>query len=127
VSLEVRSVAWLIDLIIQFGCPGPFFHLGLEFFLKDLLALVYFKGDSVVEASTCEPFQLLVLHAMSGVLQNTSGHSSPDGSDVNVDVADKNGTHVVFNEQTNYVPKRIIITVSPYQIKFFYGYVRKSG
>lgn len=63
---------------------------------------------------------------MSGVLQNTSGHSSPTGSDGNVDVADKNGTHVVFNEQTNYVPKRTIITVSHYQIKVFRGYVKNS-
>lgn len=43
---------------------------------------------------------------MSGVLENRSGHST-DSS-----LADKNGARVVFNEQTNYVPKRTIITVS---------------
>lgn len=63
---------------------------------------------------------------MNGVIQNTSGHSRPNGSDVNVDVAEKIGTHVVFNEQTNYVPKRTIITVSLYQIKVLRGYVRNS-
>jgi hypothetical protein len=84
--------------------------------LKGLLALLYFKGDSVVGGLNCENFKL---HTMSRVLQSPSGNSSPDGSEVNVDVADKNGTHVVFNEQTNYVPKRTIITVSLYQIKSF--------
>lgn len=47
---------------------------------------------------------------MPGVLENRSGHSSPDSSDVGL--ADKNGAQVLFNEQTNYVPKRTIITVS---------------
>lgn len=49
---------------------------------------------------------LRIVHAMSGVLDNRSGHST-DSS-----LADKNGARVVFNEQTNYVPKRTIITVS---------------
>ncbi|KAJ5465199.1 uncharacterized protein N7458_000885 [Penicillium daleae] len=48
---------------------------------------------------------------MAEILQNTSGHSSPDSSEVNVDSMDKNGTHVTFNEQTNYVPRRTIITI----------------
>jgi hypothetical protein len=91
-------------------------------FWKDLLAVLYFKSDLAVGGSNCENFWLPFLHAMSGVLQNPSGHSSSDVS-VNVDVADKNGTHVVFNEQTNYVPKRTIITVSLYQIKVFRGHV----
>lgn len=94
--------------------------------MKDLLELLYFKGDSVAGRSNCETFTLLVSHAMSGVIQNTPGHSSPHGSDINVEVADKNGTRVVFNEQTNYVPKRTIITVSLDQIKVFRGYVRNS-
>jgi hypothetical protein len=47
---------------------------------------------------------------MPGVLENRSGHSSPNSSDA--DLADKNGAQVLFNEQTNYVPKRTIITVS---------------
>ncbi|KAJ5754780.1 hypothetical protein N7533_004323 [Penicillium manginii] len=46
---------------------------------------------------------------MSGVLENRSGHSSPNSSDA--DLADKNGAQVLFNEQTNYVPKRTIITI----------------
>ncbi|CEJ55374.1 Putative Permeases of the major facilitator superfamily [Penicillium brasilianum] len=46
---------------------------------------------------------------MTGVLENPAGHSSPES--LEVDVADKNGTHVLFNEQTNYVPKRTIITI----------------
>lgn len=41
---------------------------------------------------------------MTGVLQ-----SSKPTEDVAVE---KNGTNVTFNEQTNYVPKRTIITVS---------------
>lgn len=57
---------------------------------------------------------------MTGVLENPSDNSSPDGSEV--DVADKNGTHVLFNEQTNYVPKRTIITVSLCQINLHRGY-----
>lgn len=51
-----------------------------------------------------------VAHDMAGVLENKSGHSSPNSSDA--DLADKNGAQVLFNEQTNYVPKRTIITVS---------------
>lgn len=43
-------------------------------------------------------------HAMTGVLENSK---STEGVE-----ADKNGTNVTFNEQTNYVPKRTIITVS---------------
>jgi hypothetical protein len=46
---------------------------------------------------------------MAGVLKNRSDHSSADSSAV--DLADKNGATVLFNEQTNYVPKRTIITV----------------
>ncbi|KAJ5966473.1 hypothetical protein N7481_013187 [Penicillium waksmanii] len=46
---------------------------------------------------------------MPGVLENRSGHSSPNSSDA--DLADKNGAQVHFNEQTNYVPKRTIITI----------------
>ncbi|CAI7619747.1 unnamed protein product [Penicillium pancosmium] len=46
---------------------------------------------------------------MPGVLENRSGHSSPNSSDA--DLADKNGAQVLFNEQTNYVPKRTIITI----------------
>ncbi|KAJ5397758.1 hypothetical protein N7509_005871 [Penicillium cosmopolitanum] len=46
---------------------------------------------------------------MPGVLENRSGHSSPNCSDA--DLADKNGARVLFNEQTNYVPKRTIITI----------------
>lgn len=49
---------------------------------------------------------------MPGVLENSSSDSSPGGSDANINVANKNGVQVVFNEQTNYVPKRTIITVS---------------
>jgi hypothetical protein len=56
---------------------------------------------------------------MTGVLDNPSGHSSPESSEV--EVADKNGTHVHFNEQTNYVPKRTIITVSPCRINLHRG------
>lgn len=43
-------------------------------------------------------------HTMTGALEN----SNPT-EDVAVE---KNGTNVTFNEQTNYVPKRTIITVS---------------
>lgn len=42
---------------------------------------------------------------MPGVLDNRSGHSSSSS------LADKTGAQVLFNEQTNYVPKRTIITV----------------
>lgn len=41
---------------------------------------------------------------MTGVLEN-----SKPTEDIAVE---KNGTNVTFNEQTNYVPKRTIITVS---------------
>lgn len=56
---------------------------------------------------------------MTGVLENPAGHSSPES--LEVDVADKNGTHVLFNEQTNYVPKRTIITVSLCQLNLHRG------
>lgn len=46
---------------------------------------------------------------MTGVLEN-----SKPTEDVAVE---KNGTNVTFNEQTNYVPKRTIITVSACDIK----------
>ncbi|KAJ5675689.1 hypothetical protein N7462_008586 [Penicillium macrosclerotiorum] len=46
---------------------------------------------------------------MPGVLENRSGDSGFDSSQV--DLQDKNGAQVVFNEQTNYVPKRTIITI----------------
>lgn len=49
---------------------------------------------------------------MPGVLetQPPTGQLSVESSEV--DVTDKNGTTtVLFNEQTNYVPKRTIITV----------------
>ncbi|KAJ5179413.1 hypothetical protein N7492_002623 [Penicillium capsulatum] len=42
---------------------------------------------------------------MPGVLENRSGHSSSSS------LADKTGAQVLFNEQTNYVPKRTIITI----------------
>ncbi|QKX61383.1 uncharacterized protein TRUGW13939_08531 [Talaromyces rugulosus] len=48
---------------------------------------------------------------MPGLRKNPPGDSSPGGSDANVDVANKNGVQLVFNEQTNYVPKRTIITI----------------
>lgn len=41
---------------------------------------------------------------MPGVLENQSGHSSSSS-------VDKDGAQVLFNEQTNYVPRRTIITV----------------
>ncbi|KAK5788552.1 hypothetical protein VI817_009510 [Penicillium citrinum] len=46
---------------------------------------------------------------MPGVLEKPSGHSSPDSS--HADLANQNGAQIVFNEQTNYVPKRTIITI----------------
>ncbi|KAJ5175337.1 uncharacterized protein N7482_001214 [Penicillium canariense] len=46
---------------------------------------------------------------MPGVLEHPPALSNPDSS--GVDLADKNGTRVMFNEQTNYVPKRTIITI----------------
>jgi hypothetical protein len=45
---------------------------------------------------------------MAGVLANNSGQSTPKADAA----VEKNGAHVEFNEQTNYVPKRTIITVS---------------
>jgi hypothetical protein len=45
---------------------------------------------------------------MTGVLANNSGQPTPQADAA----AEKNGAHVEFNEQTNYVPKRTIITVS---------------
>lgn len=50
---------------------------------------------------------------MSGVVEpNLPGQiqSSPEGSEYNL--PEENEPRVVFNEQTNYVPKRTIITVS---------------
>lgn len=52
-----------------------------------------------------------VLYKMAGVLENRSGHSSADSSAGDLADADKNGAVVLFNEQTNYVPRRTIITV----------------
>ncbi|KAJ5090566.1 hypothetical protein N7532_009250 [Penicillium argentinense] len=46
----------------------------------------------------------------AGMLQDQSGHSSPSSSDADLSDNDKNGA-VLFNEQTNYVPKRTIITI----------------
>jgi hypothetical protein len=60
---------------------------------------------------------------MPGVFKNPPGDYSPGGSDANIDVANKNGVQVVFNEQTNYVPKRTIITVSLPRIGLSGGYV----
>lgn len=48
---------------------------------------------------------------MAAVLENPSGQSSADSSAVDLAGADKNAAVLVFNEQTNYVPKRTIITV----------------
>lgn len=48
---------------------------------------------------------------MAAVLENSPGHSSADSSAVDLASADKNAAVLVFNEQTNYVPKRTIITV----------------
>lgn len=44
---------------------------------------------------------------MTGALTNNSGQSTPQADAA----VEKNGDHVEFNEQTNYVPKRTIITV----------------
>ncbi|KAJ6062609.1 uncharacterized protein N7446_006729 [Penicillium canescens] len=44
---------------------------------------------------------------MAGVLANNSGRSTPQADAA----VEKNGAHVEFNEQTNYVPKRTIITI----------------
>lgn len=58
------------------------------------------------------------VHAMSGVLVKGSGHSSPRGDsdgEPSLENNPNNGPKVhVFNEQTNYVPRRTIITVSLY-------------
>ncbi|KAJ5810371.1 uncharacterized protein N7503_002589 [Penicillium pulvis] len=52
---------------------------------------------------------------MSGVLEKGSGHSSPRGDsdgEPSLDNSPNNGPKVhVFNEQTNYVPRRTIITI----------------
>ncbi|KAJ5201778.1 uncharacterized protein N7498_006441 [Penicillium cinerascens] len=48
---------------------------------------------------------------MASVLENPSGQSSADSSAVDLAGADKNAAVLVFNEQTNYVPKRTIITI----------------
>lgn len=58
---------------------------------------------------------------MTGVLDSTSGHSSSNSSEVVINSADKDGTHIMFNEQTNYVPKRTIITVSLHQLNVYRG------
>lgn len=46
---------------------------------------------------------------MTGVLENSNSTEAV--------AVEKNGTNVTFNEQTNYVPKRTIITVSRYSNK----------
>ena len=48
---------------------------------------------------------------MAAVLENPPGQSSADSSAVDLASEDKNTAVLVFNEQTNYVPKRTIITV----------------
>jgi hypothetical protein len=53
----------------------------------------------------------VLCNKMAGVLENRSGHSSADSSAGDLADADKNGAVVLFNEQTNYVPRRTIITV----------------
>ncbi|KAJ5579995.1 uncharacterized protein N7459_005980 [Penicillium hispanicum] len=45
---------------------------------------------------------------MAGVLGNSSGHSS---AKVSMASEDENGAPVLFNEQTNYVPRRTIVTI----------------
>lgn len=56
---------------------------------------------------------------MPGVVetQTSPGQSTPESSEVGVTEKNEASTTVLFNEQTNYVPKRTIITVRLAQTK----------
>jgi hypothetical protein len=58
---------------------------------------------------------------MTGIRESTSGHPDPHSSDLEVEQVGKDGTHMHFNEQTNYVPKRTIIIVSPHRSNVYRG------
>lgn len=55
---------------------------------------------------------------MTGVLDNQSCHSNADSSAGDLADTAKNEAVVVFNEQTNYVPRRTIITVGGCRLEF---------
>lgn len=58
---------------------------------------------------------------MTGIRESTSGHPGAHSSDLEVEQVGKDGSHIHFNEQTNYVPKRTIIIVSPHRSNVYRG------
>ena len=87
-----------MKLIIPFWSPD-FLLFFFFFFSSPSLFSLHFRILGVFSRSI-PSYQ----HAMTGVLENSK---PTEGA-----TADKNGTNVTFNEQTNYVPKSTIITVS---------------